>query len=98
MRIGIGIIKTNSRWLVIFIIAFYTIITEQEFLQVNLIDIQSEPDGENKYIPNYQNHLTRNVIFRLLITQTANEVADVLLDIFYLFGAPNIACILIIKT
>ncbi|XP_050298540.1 KRAB-A domain-containing protein 2-like [Anthonomus grandis grandis] len=58
--------------------------------QVDLIDMQSEPDGEYKFILNYQDHLTKFVILRPLKTKTANKVADVILDIFCLFGAPNI--------
>lgn len=52
--------------------------------------MQSEPDGDYKFILNYQDHLTKYVVLRPLKTKTANEVADVLLDVFCLFGAPNI--------
>ncbi|XP_054267157.1 KRAB-A domain-containing protein 2-like [Macrosteles quadrilineatus] len=58
--------------------------------QVDLIDMQSEPDGEYKFILNYQDHLTKFVVLRPLKTKTADEVSDVLLDIFCLFGAPYI--------
>lgn len=50
--------------------------------------MQSEPNGEYKFILNYQNHLTKYVILRPLETKRADEVADVILDIFCLF--PNI--------
>ncbi|XP_054272927.1 KRAB-A domain-containing protein 2-like [Macrosteles quadrilineatus] len=52
--------------------------------------MQSEPDGEYKFILNYQDHLTKFVVLRPLKTKTADEVSDVLLDIFCLFGAPYI--------
>ena len=52
--------------------------------------MQSEPDGEYKFILNYQDHLTKFVVLRPLKTKTADEVSDTLLDIFCLFGVPNI--------
>lgn len=52
--------------------------------------MQSEPDGEYKFILNYQDHLTKYVVLLPLKTKTAEEVADNILDIFCLFGAPNI--------
>ncbi|XP_046684717.1 KRAB-A domain-containing protein 2-like, partial [Homalodisca vitripennis] len=38
----------------------------------------------------YQDHLTKFVVLRPLKTKTADEVSDILLDIFCLFGAPYI--------
>ena len=58
--------------------------------QVDLIDMQSEPDKEYLFIMNYQDHLTKFTILRPLKTKTAEEVAYQLLDIFCLFGAPYI--------
>ncbi|XP_071051121.1 KRAB-A domain-containing protein 2-like [Onthophagus taurus] len=58
--------------------------------QVDLIDFQSQPDGENKFILVYQDHLTKFVVLRPLKSKRAEEVAYTLLDIFTLLGAPAI--------
>lgn len=58
--------------------------------QVDLIDYQSHPDREYKFIMVYQDHLTKFVILRALKTKRAEEVAYILLDIFTLIGAPAI--------
>ena len=58
--------------------------------QVDLIDMQSQPDGSYKIILNYQDHLTKMVILRPLQSKTAEEVAYQLVDIFCLQGAPSI--------
>ena len=58
--------------------------------QVDLIDMQSEPDGYYRFILNYQDHLTKFTILRPLKSKTAEEVAYQLMDIFYMFGAPFI--------
>ncbi|CAF3478531.1 unnamed protein product [Rotaria sp. Silwood2] len=58
--------------------------------QVDLIDMQSCPDGHFKFILNYQDHFTKFCILRPLKTKTAVEVAFHLLDIFTTFGAPII--------
>lgn len=58
--------------------------------QLDLIDLQSDPDGEYRFIFNYQDHLTKFVTLRPLRTKTAEEVALVLLDVFTTFGAPCI--------
>lgn len=58
--------------------------------QVDLIDMQSEPDKDYRFIMNYQDHLTKFTILRPLKTKTAEEVAYQLIDIFCLFGAPCI--------
>ena len=58
--------------------------------QVDLIDMQSQPDGCFKWICVYQDHLTKYVVVRPHITKQAAEVAETLQDIFCLFGAPNI--------
>ncbi|KAJ8882186.1 hypothetical protein PR048_018674 [Dryococelus australis] len=57
---------------------------------VYLIGMQSEPDGDYKFILKYQDHLTKFVVFQPLKTKTAVEVADIILDIFCLLGTPNI--------
>lgn len=58
--------------------------------QVDLIDYQSHPDRDYKFIMVYQDHLTKFVILRALKTKRAEEVAYNLLDIFTLIGAPAI--------
>lgn len=58
--------------------------------QVDLIDMQSEPDQDFRFILNYQDHLTKFNVLPALKTKTAEEVAYHLLDIFCLFGAPMI--------
>jgi len=58
--------------------------------QIDLIDMQAQPDGDYKFIFVYQDHLTKFVILRPLRHKSAETVANVLLDIFTLFGAPAI--------
>ena len=57
---------------------------------MDLIDFQSQADGEFKFILVYQDHLTKFVILRSLKTKQASEVVEQLLDLFLLFGAPSI--------
>ncbi|XP_029348199.1 SCAN domain-containing protein 3-like [Acyrthosiphon pisum] len=56
----------------------------------DLIDMQAQPDGDYKFICVHQDHLTKFVILRPLRHKSAEAVANVLLDIFTLFGAPAI--------
>ncbi|XP_060864326.1 KRAB-A domain-containing protein 2-like [Metopolophium dirhodum] len=58
--------------------------------QIDLIDMQAQPDGNFKFILVYQDHLTKFVNLRPLSNKHAEEVAYVLLDIFTTFGAPAI--------
>lgn len=58
--------------------------------QVDLIDMQTQPDGDYKFILVYQDHLTKFVQIRPLKTKTAAEVAKRLYEIFMTFGAPHI--------
>lgn len=58
--------------------------------QIDIIDLQSDPDGDFHFIFNYQDHLTKFVTLRPLRTKTAEEVALVLLDVFTTFGTPCI--------
>ncbi|XP_023210347.1 KRAB-A domain-containing protein 2-like [Centruroides sculpturatus] len=58
--------------------------------QVDLIDFQSQPDREYKFIMVYQDHLTKFVILKSLTSKRAEEVAYNLVDIFSLLGAPSI--------
>ena len=58
--------------------------------QVDLIDMQSQADGENRWIFVYQNHLTKFVQLRPVTSKRAPEIAYQLLGVFSIFGAPNI--------
>ncbi|GFW94779.1 KRAB-A domain-containing protein 2 [Trichonephila clavipes] len=58
--------------------------------RVDLIDLQSNRDGEYKLIMVYQDHLTEFIQLRPLKTKRAEEVAYHVLSIFLIFGAPAI--------
>lgn len=58
--------------------------------QVDLIDFQSLPDKQYKWILNYQDHATKFLFLRPMETKRAEEVASNLLSIFLLIGAPKI--------
>lgn len=58
--------------------------------QVDLIDFQTQPDGNFKFIMVYQDHLTKFVLLRALQSKRATEVAYHLNDIFLTIGAPCI--------
>lgn len=58
--------------------------------QVDLIDMQSRPDGEYKWILDYQDHLTKYTCLHPLKTKKAKEVSDKLIIIFSEFCAPCI--------
>lgn len=58
--------------------------------QVDLVDMQSQPDGEYRFIMVYQDHLTKFVQLRALKTKTAEAVTKKLRKIFSIFGAPHI--------
>ena len=58
--------------------------------QVGLIDMQSQPDGDLKWILVYQDHLTKFVQLHPVTSKRAPEIAYQLLDIFSIFGAPSI--------
>jgi hypothetical protein len=58
--------------------------------QVDLIDLQTQPDGDYNFIMIYQNRHTQFVILRTLIHKRAEDVAYLLIDIFTTFGAPVI--------
>jgi hypothetical protein len=57
---------------------------------MDLIDTQAQLDRDYKFIYVYQDHLTKFVILGPLRHKIAEAVANVLLDIFTLFGAPTI--------
>lgn len=58
--------------------------------QMDLIDLQSCPDGEYHWIMNYQDHHTKFLHLRPLKSKHAASVAEELLKIFFCFGAPAI--------
>ncbi|XP_045451043.1 KRAB-A domain-containing protein 2-like [Melitaea cinxia] len=58
--------------------------------QVDLIDFQTQPDGNFKFIMVYQDHLTKFVLLRALQCKRAAEVAYHLNDIFLTIGMPCI--------
>lgn len=59
-------------------------------MQIDLVDFQSLPDGEHKWILNAQDHLTKFCHLRALKAKSASEVAWHLYQIFCEFGAPLI--------
>ena len=58
--------------------------------QVDLIDMQSQPDGDFKFILNYQDHFSKFCVLRPLKFKTASAVAEILVEIFSLRGPPII--------
>jgi len=58
--------------------------------QIDLVDLQSIPDGKCKRIMNYQDHNTKFLLLNSLESKLAIEVANKLLTIFLTFRAPKI--------
>jgi hypothetical protein len=58
--------------------------------QVDLIDMQSQSDGDYKFIMVYQDHLTKFCFLKALKSKRSEEVAYNLIDIFAIIGAPTI--------
>ena len=58
--------------------------------QVDLIDMQSFPDGKCKFILVYQDHGIKFCVIEALEKKTKSEVALALLRIFSLLGPPMI--------
>lgn len=58
--------------------------------QIDLIDMQSRADEQWRFVLVYRDGRTKFIQLRPLKTNTAEEVAHVLLDIFAIFGAPSI--------
>lgn len=58
--------------------------------QVDLINFQSSPDGEHKWLMNYQDHATKFLHLRPIKSKHASNVAEELSKIFFTFGAPAI--------
>jgi hypothetical protein len=57
---------------------------------MDLIDMQSLSYNDYRYIMVYQDHMTKVVVLWSLKSKRATDVAMQILDIFLLFGAPNI--------
>ena len=58
--------------------------------QVDLTDMQSQPDGDLRWSLVYQNHLTKFLQLRPVRSKRSPVIAYQLLDIFSFFGAPSI--------
>uniref|UniRef100_A0A8C3WE45 SCAN domain containing 3 n=1 Tax=Catagonus wagneri TaxID=51154 RepID=A0A8C3WE45_9CETA len=58
--------------------------------QVDLIDMQLNPDGEYKFIMHYRDLGTKLSFLRSLKSKRPKEVAHALLDIFTIIGAPSV--------
>jgi transposase InsO family protein len=58
--------------------------------QIDLVDFQTLPDGNFKFVMHYQEHLTKYHLLSLLTTKRAVEVARRLLKIFLDFVAPRV--------
>lgn len=58
--------------------------------QIDLIDFQSMPDGEYKYVLVYQDHGIKFCQLRPLKEKTHKAVATELIGIFSIFGPPSI--------
>ena len=58
--------------------------------QVDIINIQSQADRENKWIFAYQDHLTKRVQLRTVKFKHAPEMVYKQLDKFSIFGASGI--------
>ena len=59
-------------------------------MQIDLVDMQSLPDGEYKWILNAQDHLTKFCHLWAIKAKSASEVAWALYKIFCRVGAPVI--------
>ena len=58
--------------------------------QIDYIDMQSETDGDYKWIFNYVDHLTKFCVLLPGKTKTAQETAEKLVFVFSLLSAPII--------
>ena len=58
--------------------------------QADLIDMQSQPDGDLKWIFVSQDNLTKFVELRPVTPKRAPKIAHQLLNIFSIFGGPSI--------
>ena len=60
-----------------------------EKMQIDLIDMQSKPDGEFKWILVCEDHFTKRISLRPLRSKRGDEVAHGLIDVFSETGAPE---------
>ena len=58
--------------------------------QVDLIDTQSQPDRDHKWILVYKDRLTKFVQLRPIKSKRASGIAYQVLDIFCIFAVPSI--------
>jgi hypothetical protein len=58
--------------------------------QIDLVDWQTSPDGDYKWICNIQDHLTKFTWLRPLTSKRSDEVARNVLPIMLCFGAPSV--------
>ncbi|KRY82754.1 KRAB-A domain-containing protein 2 [Trichinella pseudospiralis] len=58
--------------------------------QVDLINYQTLPDGKFNYVMIYVDHFSKFCVLRPLTSESSEEVAQNLLDVFLLIGAPSI--------
>lgn len=58
--------------------------------QTYLNDFQSQSEVDFEFIMEYQDHLTNFVVLRPLKSNTADEVCEIIINIFTLLGAPCI--------
>lgn len=58
--------------------------------QVDLVSVTNEPNEECKYLMVYRNYATKFIHLRAMTGITVDEAAEALLDIFLVFGAPNV--------
>ena len=58
--------------------------------QADIINMQSQPDRDLKWIILYQDHLTKFVPFRPVKSKRAPEIACQLRDIFSILAVPSI--------
>lgn len=57
---------------------------------VHLIDMQLQPDDDFKFIVIYRDHLMKFIQLHALKSKRVEEVAYHLVDIFAIFGTPNV--------
>lgn len=67
-------------------------------VQVNLIHMQSNADGENKWILVYQNKFMKYLQPQIVTSKHVPEIAYKLPDIFKIFGAWRVTTIQILAS
>lgn len=79
--------RTKRRGLVVRPMVFNQL---NDRMQIDLVDMQTMADGEWKWILVCQDHLTKFIHLRPLKSKRAIEVAEHVLSIFLVFGAPTV--------